>query len=193
MFYMKILPQNNYSDYSLKLPHIDRTMIWVAGGRFNAYGSKDEVLRSSAGEPMYLYPYRTEALNHDLHMMAHQFNLQNDDYWYVRFSVCDVSLIFTKKDQTLRPYIGGFVFDKTGSTEGALGEFDIVLGLKPDLAVITYDPNFINSDEYLATLCTGDQSYSRKLADNTYYEFKDFVNKCTNVFYDELRLNYSNE
>lgn len=197
MFTMTKQLPNSYSDYSLKLSHIDRVMLWVAGGRLNAYGSKDEILRSSAGEPMYLYPYHTGALDHDLHMMSHQFNLQNDGYGHVRFSVYDVSLIFTKKDHTLRPYIGGFVFDNTGSTEGALGEFDIVLGLKPelkpDLAVITIDPNFISPDEYLATLCTEDQSYSRKLEDNMYYEFIDFVNKCTNVSYDELRLESNNE
>ena len=192
---------NSYSDYSLKLSHTDRIMTWVSGGRGNSYGSQDEPLRSSTGEPMYLYPYHAEALDHDLHVMSHQFNLQNDDYGHVRFSVCDVSLIFTKKDQTLQPYIGGFVYDNTGITEGAIGEFDIVLGLKPelkpDLAVVTYDPNFINSDEHLDTLCTGGQSYSHQLVANTYYDFKDFVAKCTNVPYqklnDELRLEFNNE
>lgn len=177
---------NSYSDYSLKLLHINRVMFWLAGGRSNSYGSKDDPLRSSTGEPMYLYPYRTEALDHDLHMMAHQFNLQNDDYGHVRFSVCDVSLIFTKQDHTLWPYIGGFVYDNSGITEGALGEFDIVLGSKPDLAVVTYDPNFINSDEYLATLCTEDRTYSRQLEHNMCDEFKQFVNQCNNVPYQKL-------
>ena len=181
----KQLP-NRYSDYSLKLLHKDRIMFWLTGGRTNAFGAKDEPLRSSTGEPMYLYPYHTEALDHDLHVMAHQFNLQNDDYGHVRFSVCDVSLIFTKKDHTLRPYIGGFIFDNTGSTEGALADFDIVLGSKPDLAVATYDPNFINSDEYLGTLCTEDQTYSRQLEHNMRDEFQLFVNKCNNVPYQKL-------
>ena len=180
--------RNIYSDYSLNLPHKDRIMFWLTGGRANAFGSKDEPLRSSTGEPMYLYPY-----HHDLHMMTHQFNLQNDYYGHVRFSVCDVSLIFTKKDHTLRPYVGGFIFDNTGSTEGALGEFDIVLGLKPDLAVITYDPNFINSDEYLATLGTEDQTYSRQLEHNMRDEFKQFVNKCNNVTYQKLIDEFNNE
>lgn len=177
-----------FYDYSLKLLHTDRVMFWLTGGRVNAFGAKDEVLRSSTGEPMYLYPYHTEALD----QMTHQFNLQNDDCGHVRFSVCDVSLIFTKKDNTLRPYIGGFIFDNTGITEGALADFDIVLGPKPDLAVVTCDPNFINPDEYLATLCTEDHTYSRQIEDNIYDEFKQFVNKCNNVPYqkliDELRL-----
>lgn len=194
----KQLP-NSYSDYSLKLLHKDRIMFWLTGGRANTFGAKDELLRSSTGEPMYLYPYHTEALDHDLHVMTHQFNLQNDDYGHVRFSIYDVSLVFTKKDHTLRPYIGGFIFDNTGSTEGALADFDIVLGLKPDLAVVTYNPNFINSDEYLSTLCTEDQTYSRQLEHNIRDEFQQFVNKCNNVPYQkliyELRLsqNYSNE
>lgn len=187
----KQLP-NRYSDYPLRLLHKDRIMFWLTGGRANAFGAKDEPLRSSTGEPMYLYPYHTEALDRDLHVMTHQFNLQNDDCGHVRFSVCDVYLIFTKKDHTLRPYIGGFIFDNTGSTEGALADFDIVLGVKPDLAVLTYDPNFINSDEYLATLCTEDQTYSRQLEHNMCDEFQQFVNKCNNVPYqkliDELRL-----
>lgn len=174
---------NLYSDYALKLLHKDRVMFWVAGGRKNNYGSKDEPLLSSTGEPMYLYPYHVEALDHDLHMMAHQYNLQNDDYGYVRFSVCDVSLIFTKKDHTLRPYIGGFIYDNAGVTEGALGDFNIVLGSKPDLAVVTYDPNFINPDDYLATLCTENQSYSRKLEHKVCDEFQQFVNKCNKVPY----------
>lgn len=190
---------NTYSDYSLNLLHKDRIMFWLTGGRANKFGSKDEVLRSSTGEPMYLYPYHAEALDHDLHAMTHQFNLQNDDYGHVRFSVCDVSLIFTKKDHSLRPYLGGFIFDNSGITEGALADFDIVLGPKPDLAVVTYDPNFINSEEYLDTLCTEDQTYSRQLEHNLRYEFQQFVNKCNNVPYqkliDELRpiYNYSNE
>lgn len=187
----KQLP-NRYSDYPLRLLHKDRIMFWLTGGRANAFGAKDEPLRSSTGEPMYLYPYHTETLDRDLHVMTHQFNLQNDDCGNVRFSVCDVYLIFTKKDHTLRPYIGGFIFDNTGSTEGALADFDIVLGVKPDLAVLTYDPNFINSDEYLATLCTEDQTYSRQLEHNMCDEFQQFVNKCNNVPYqkliDELRL-----
>lgn len=179
--------RNIYSDYSLNLLHKDRVMFWLTGGRANAYGSKDEVLRSSTGEPMYLYPYHTEALDHDLHVMTHQFNLQNDSYWHVRFSVYDVSLIFTKKDRTLRPYISGFIFDNTGSTEGALADFDIVLGSsKPDLAVVTYGPNFINSDEYLATLCTEDQTYSRQLEHNMCDEFEQFVNKCNNEVNQKL-------
>ena len=169
---------NRYSDYSLNLSHTDRVMFWLTGGRANAFGSKEEPLRSSAGEPMYLYPYHAEALD----QMTHQFNLQNDDYGHVRFSVCDVSLIFTEKDHTLRPYVGGFIFDANGSTEGALGDFDIVLGPKqPNLAVVTYDPNFINSDEYLATLCTEDQTYSRQLEHHMCDEFQQFVNKCNNV------------
>ena len=119
--------------------------------------------------------------------------MQNDEYGHVRFSLCDVSLVFTKQDHTLRPYIGGFVFDATGITEGALGEFDIVLGgSKPDIAVVTYDPNFINSDEYLATLCAENPTYPRQLEHNMRDEFKQFVNKCNNVPYhkliDELRL-----
>ena len=187
----KQLP-NRYSDYPLRLLHKNRIMFWLTGGRANAFGAKDEPLRSSTGEPMYLYPYHTETLDRDLHVMTHQFNLQNDDCGNVRFSVCDVYLIFTKKDHTLRPYIGGFIFDNTGSTEGALADFDIVLGVKPDLAVLTYDPNFINSDEYLATLCTEDQTYSRQLEHNMCDEFQQFVNKCNNVPYqkliDELRL-----
>lgn len=173
---------NSYSDYSLKLLHTDRIMSWLAGGRVNKFGSKEEPLRSSTGEPMYLYPYHAEALDHDLHVMTHQFNLQNDDYGHVRFSVCDVSLIFTKTDHTLRPYIGGFIFDATGVTEGALADFDIVLGSKPELAVATYDPNFINPAEYLATLCNEDQTYSRQLEQHMYDEFKQFVNKCNNVY-----------
>ena len=185
----------SYYDYSLKLSHIDRVMVWLAGGRSNAYGSKDEPLRTSAGEPMYLYPYHTEALDHDLNVMTHQFNLQNDEYGHVRFSLCDVSLVFTKQNHTLRPYICGFVFDATGITEGALGEFDIVLGgSKPDIAVVTYDPNFINSDEYLATLCAENQTYPRQLEHDMCDEFKKFVNRCNNVPYqkliDELRLIY---
>ena len=171
---------NSYSDYSLKLLHKDRIMFWLTGGRPNTFGATDEPLRSSTGEPMYLYPY-----HHDLHVLTHQFNLQNDDYWHVRFSVCDVSLIFTKQDHTLRPYIGGFIFDNTGSTEGALADFDIVLGAKPELAVVTYDPNFINSDEYLATLCTEEQTYSRELEHNMRDEFQQFVNKCNNVPYQK--------
>lgn len=178
----KELP-NNYSDYSLKLSHTDRVMFWLTGGRSNAFGSKEEPLRSSTGEPMYLYPYHTEALDHE---MTHQFNLQNDDYGHVRFSVCDVSLIFTETDHTLRPYIGGFIFDTTGITEGALGDFDIVLSTKPELAVITYDPNFINSAEYLDTLCNEDQTYSRKLEHDMHDEFQQFVNKCNNVPYHKL-------
>lgn len=190
---IKQLP-NSYSDYSLKLLHIDRVMFWVAGGRANTFGAKDEPLRSSTGEPMYLYPY-----HHDLHVMTHQFNLQNDDHGHVRFSVCDVSLIFTKKDHTLRPYIGGFIFDNTGITEGALADFDIVLGPKPDLAVVTYDPNFINSADNLKDICPKNPTYSRQLEHNMCDEFQQFVNKCNNVPYqkliDELRLvyNYSNE
>ena len=186
-----------YSDYSIKLLHKDRVMFLLAGGRVNAFGAKDEPLRASTGEPMYLYPYHIEALDHDLHVMTHQFNLQNDDYGHVRFSVCDVSLIFTKKDHTLRPYISGFIFDNTGSTEGALADFDIVLGSKPDLAVVTYDPNFINPDEYLGTLCTEDQTLPRQLEHNIRDEFKQFVKKCNNVPYqkliDELRLNDSKQ
>lgn len=150
MFTMTKPLAKSYYDYALKLSHQDRVMFWLAGGRSNAYGSKDEPLQSSAGEPMYLYPYHTEALDHDLNVMTHQFNLQNDEYGHVRFSLCDVSLVFTKQNHTLRPYIGGFVFDATGITEGALAEFDIVLGSKPskpDLAVVACDPNFINSDE----------------------------------------------
>lgn len=174
--------RNSYSDYSLTLLHTDRIMFWLTGGRVNAFGSKDEPLRSSTGEPMYLYPYHAEALDHDLHVMTHQFNLQNDDYGHVRFSVCDVSLIFTKKDHTLRPYISGFIFDNTGSTEGALADFDIALGSKPELAVVTYDPNFINSDEYLATLCTEEQMYSRKLEHNLRDEFQQFVTNCNNAY-----------
>lgn len=181
----KQLP-NSYSDYSLKLLHQDRIMFWLTGGRANTFGAKEEPLRSSTGEPMYLYPYHTEALAHDLHVMTHQFNLQNDDYGHVRFSVCDVSLIFTEKDHTLRPYIGGFIYDNTGSTEGALADFDIVLGSKPDLAVVTYDPNFINSAEYLATLCTENHTYSRKLEHNIRDEFQQFVTKCNNVPYQKL-------
>lgn len=188
---------NRYYDYSLKLLHKDRIMFWLTGGRVNSFGSKDEPLRSPTGESMYLYPYHTEALDHDLHVMTHQFNLQNDDYGHVRFSVCDVSLVFSKKDHTLRPYIGGFIFDNTGITEGALAEFDVILGSKPELAVVTYDPNFINSDEYLATLCSEDQTYSRQLEHNTRDEFQRFVNKCNNVAYqkliDELRLEFNNE
>ena len=171
--------------YSLKLSHKDRVMFWLTGGRANTFGAKDELLRSSTGEPMYLYPYHDQALDHDLHVMTHQFNLQNDDYGYVRFSVCDVSLVFTKTDRTLRPYIGGFIFDNTGSTEGTLADFDIVLGVKPELAVVTYDPNFINSDEYLATLCTEDQTYSRELEHNMCTEFQQFVTNCNNEYYDE--------
>lgn len=178
---IKQLP-NIYSDYSPKLLHKDRIMFWLAGGLANTFGAKDEPLRSSTGEPMYLYPYHAEALDHDLHVMTHQFNLQNDDYGHVRFSVCDVSLIFTKKDHTLRPYIGGFIFDNTGSTEGALADFDIVIGSKPDLAVVTYGPNFINSAEYLATLCTEDQTYSRQLEHKIRDEFQQFVNNCNNVY-----------
>lgn len=178
---------NSYSDYSLKLLHTDRVMSWVAGGLVNNFGSsKEEPLRSSTGEPMYLYPYHAEALDHDLHVMTHQFNLQNDDYGHVRFSVCNVSLIYTKNDHTLRPYIAGFIFDANGITEGALGEFDIVLGAKPELAVVTYDPNFINSDEYLRTLCSEYKTYSRKLEHHIYDEFKQFVNKCNNVSYKKL-------
>lgn len=173
----KQLP-NSYYDYSLTLSHIDRVMFWLAGGLANAFGSKEEPLRSSTGEPMYLYPYHTEALD----QMTHQFNAQNDDYGHVRFSVCDVSLTYAKKDHTLRPYIGGFIYDASGSTEGALGDFDIVLGTKPELAVVTYDPNFINSDEYIATLCTEDQTYSRKLEHHMRDEFQQFVNKCNNVY-----------
>lgn len=184
----------SYYDYSLKLSHKDRVMFWLAGGRSNAFGSKDEPLQTSTGEPMYLYPYHIEALDHDLNVMAHQFNLQNDEYWHARFSIFDVSLVYTKQDHTLRPYIGGFVFDNTGITEGALAEFDIVLRSKPDLAVVTYDPNFINSDEYLATLCTEDQTYSRQLEHNMCVEFDQFVKKCNNVPYqkliDKLRLVY---
>ena len=184
----KQLP-NSYSDYSLKLLHKDRIMFWLTGGRANTFGAKDELLRSSTGEPMYLYPYHTEALDHDLNAMTHQFNLQNDEYGHVRFSICDVSLVFNKQDHTLRPYIGGFVFDATGITEGALAEFDIVLGSKPskpDLAVVTYDPNFINCDEYLATLCTEDQTYSRQLEHKMCDEFQQFVNNCNNVAYQKL-------
>lgn len=181
----KELP-NNYSDYSLKLSHTDRVMFWLTGGRSNAFGSKEEPLRSSTGEPMYLYPYHTEALD----QMTHQFNLQNDDYGHVRFSVCDVSLIFTKKDHTLRPYISGFIFDNTGITEGSLGDFDIVIGTKPELAVVTYDPNFINSNEYLATLCSEDKTYSRKLEHHIYDEFQQFVNKCNNVPYHKLVVDF---
>lgn len=173
---------NRYSDYSLNLLHQDRIMFWLTGGRANTFSAKEEPLRSSTGEPMYLYPYHTEALAHDLHEMTHQFNLQNDDYGHVRFSVCDVSLIFTKTDHNLRPYIGGFIFDNTGSTEGALADFDIVLGSKPDLAVVTYDPNFINSAEYLATLCTEDHTYSRKLEHNIRDEFQQFVINCNNAY-----------
>ena len=172
--------RNSYSDYSLKLLHPDRVMDWVAGGRANAFGSKDEPLRSSNGEPMYLYPYHAEALD----QMTHQFNLQNDDYGHVRFMVYDVSLIFTKKDHTLRPYISGFIFDNTGITEGSLGDFDIVLGSKPDLAVVTYDPNFINPDEYLH--CNENQSYSRKLEHKVWDEFQRFVTNCNNVPYQKL-------
>ena len=183
---------NRYYDYSIKLLHKDRVMFWLTGGRANAFGGKDEPLRSSTEEPMYLYPYHAEALDHALHAMTRQFNLQNDDYGHVRFSVCDVSLIFTKKNHTLRPYIGGFIFDNSGITEGALGDFDIVIGSKPDLAVVTYDPNFINSDEYLATLSSEDQTYPRQLEHNMRDEFQQFVNNCNNVphqkLIDELRL-----
>lgn len=182
----KQLP-NRYSDYSLKLSHPDRVMLWLAGGRANAFGSKEEPLRSSTGEQMYLYPYHTEALDHE---MRHQFNLQNDDYGHVRFSVCNVSLIFTKNDQTLRPYIAGFIFDSNGITEGSLGDFDIVLGSKPELAVVTYDPNFINSDEYLGTLCREDNTYSRKLEHHMCDEFQQFVNKCNNVYYQKLVVDF---
>ena len=181
----KQLP-NWYSDYSLKLLHKDRVMDWLTGGRANAFGSKDEPLRSSTGEPMYLYPYHVEALDHDLQAMTHQFNLQNDDYGRIRFSVCNVSLIFTKKDHTLRPYIGGFIYDNAGVTEGALGDFDIVLGSKPDLAVVTYDPNFINPDEYLH--CIESQSYSRQLEHKVCDEFQQFVTNCNNVSYQKLKL-----
>lgn len=177
----KQLP-NSYSDYLLKLSHKDRVMFWLTGGRANTFGDKDELLRSSTGEPIYLYPYRTEALDHDLHVMSHQFNLQNDDYGHVRFSVCDVSLIFTEKDHSLRPHVGGFIFDANASTEGALADFDIVLGSKPELAVVTYDPNFINSADYLATLCTEDQTYSRKLEHNIRDDFQQFVTNCNNVY-----------
>lgn len=177
----KQLP-NRYSDYSLKLPHTDRVRFWLTGGRANTFGVKEDPLRSSMGEPMYLYPYHTEAFDHDLHVMTHQFNLQNDDYGHVRFSVCDVSLTFTTKDHTLWPYIGGFIFDASGITEGALGDFDIVLGSKPELAVVTYDPNFITSDEYLANLCTEEQTYSRQLEHHMHDEFQQFVIKCNNVY-----------
>ena len=176
-----------HSDYALNPLHKDRrVMLWVAGGRVNAFGSKEEPLRSSTGEPMYLYPYHAEALDHDLHMMTHQFNLQNDDYGHVRFSICDVSLIFTKKDHTLRPYISGFIYDNTGIAEGSIGDFDIVLGSKPDLAVVTYDPNFINPADYLATLCTENQSYSLKLEHKVHDEFHQFVTGCNNVPYQKL-------
>lgn len=174
----KQLP-NRYSDYSLKLSHPDRVMLWLTGGRANTFGSKEEPLRSSAGEPMYLYPYHTEALDHE---MTHQFNLQNNDYGNFRFSVCDVSLIFTKQNHTLRPYIGGFIFDANGIKEGALGYFDIVLGTKPELAVVTCDPNFINPAEYLHTLCTED---SRQLEHDMRDEFQQFVIKCNNVYYQK--------
>lgn len=184
MFSMAKQLTNLYSDYTLKLLHIDRVMDWLTGGRANAFGSKDEPLRSSNGETMYLYPYHAEALD----QMTHQFNLQNDDYGHVRFSVCNVSLIFTKKDHTLRPYIGGFIFDNTGVTEGSIGDFDIVLGSKPDLAVVTYDPNFINPDEYLHTLCSEDQSYSRRLENKVCDEFEQFVTNCNNVAYQKLKL-----
>ena len=181
--------RNRYSDYSLKLLHKDRIMFWSTGGRANAFGGKDELLRSSTGEPMYLYPYHIEALDHDLSVMTHQFNLQNDDYGHVRFIICDVSLVFTKKNRTLRPYIGGFIFDNTGITEGALADFDIVLGSngsKPDLAVVTYDPNFINSDGYLDTLCTEDPTYSRQLEYSMRDEFQQFVQNCNNAPYQKL-------
>lgn len=170
---------NGYFDYSLNLSHTDRVMFWLTGGRANTFGANEEPLRSSTGEPMYLYPYHTEALDHE---MTHQFNLQNDDYGHVRFSVCDVSLIFTKQDHTLRPYIAGFIFDANGITEGSLGDFDIVLGTKPELAVVTYDPNFINSAEYLDTLCNEDQSHSRKLEHKIRDEFQQFANNCNNVY-----------
>lgn len=170
-------------DYSLKLLHQDRVTFWLAGG-LSKTGEP-----SRTGERMYLYPYHTESLDHDLNVMTHQFNLQNDDYWHVRFSICDVSLVFTKRDHTLRPYISGFVFDATGSTEGSLGEFDIVLNTKPDLAVVTYDPNFINPAEYLATLCDENQTY-RQLEHNMRVEFKQFVKKCNNVSYQKRIDNF---
>ena len=175
-----------HSDYALNPLHKDRIMFWLTGGRVNAFGSKEEPLRSSTGEPMYLYPYHVEALDHDLQVMTHQFNSQNDDYGHVRFSLCNVSLIFTKKDHTLKPYLGGFIFDNAGVTEGSIGDFDIVLGSKPDLAVVTYDPNFINPDDYLTTLCTENQSYSRKLEHKVCDEFQQFVTGCNNVPYQKL-------
>ena len=169
------------NDYPLQLLHRDHTQFWLAGGQGNTPTIHDGQLRLSTGEKLYKFPYHLDIVDRDLRSLTRKINLLNDQLWNIWFQPTSISLVETEKETVLYYYVYGFVFDNTGTTEGNLGEFNIVLDNHPDVAEVTYNTDVIHSTDYVDRFGTRNHVYSHQLEQNIRQEFKLFVDKSNEL------------